>query len=199
MKQITTIITLTTLLLSSCNYFSDEVAEVTFEDRYSIKLPVFLSKATDLNEDASIQYQHIFKEFYAIVIDEPKDELGQILVDNNINAYYTDDFSGYSDLILGSMEESLELLSDWDVKHTRVNGMPANVVKFSGRYDDVDIYYNLAVIEGRETYYQVMVWTLNDRKETHEKQMNDIIYSLKELNEGDSDAGSRAGNRRRPS
>src|SRR5688572_26412269 len=71
------------VILSSCvlNLFKDEKKEakteletVTVEGNYSMGVPKFMTQAKSLNDEASLQYQNIFKETYVIVIDENKQE-----------------------------------------------------------------------------------------------------------------------------
>src|SRR5690606_19347366 len=52
----------------------DAVKEVNINNEYSILLLKYLKKTANLNENASLQYQNIFRETYVIVIDAPKEE-----------------------------------------------------------------------------------------------------------------------------
>lgn len=98
MKKITIILS-SILTLNSCEP-SDEYQIVNIDDKYSLTIPSFLTKVNNLNDNASLQYQHGLKEFYVIVIDESKIELQNALEDYQLTEYFTNDVKGYSDLLL---------------------------------------------------------------------------------------------------
>jgi len=180
MKKIN-ILLLTILFITSCQS-GDTEKIVTIESKYSISIPSFLVKAsTELNEDASLQYLHTWKEFYVIVIDESKSEMQKALIDNNLTNEYSNDIEGYSDLLLDGFEDGLSIYNKSDIVDTKINNMPAKLLSISGRIEGVDVYYSLAFIEGKERYYQIMAWTLLNKESKYKAQMNKIMYSLKEL------------------
>jgi len=159
----------------------DSLQEITVENRYSISIPSFLKKAHDLNDDASLQYQHIFREFYVIVIDEPKSELKKALDDNNLTEFYSNDIEGYFDLLFNDFEQGVSAFRKSNLIDTLINNMPAKLLTVLGTVEDIDIFYYLAYIEGEKRYYQIMAWTLASREHQYKEKMRKIIYSLKEL------------------
>lgn len=179
MKKITILI-LVILSLNSCQS-EDGQQIVTIENRYSIVIPSFLTKARGLNDDASLQYQHTWKEFYVIVIDEPKTEMQKALDDNNLNEIYTNDVKGYSELLLFGFEQALNVSHKSVIVDTLINNMPARLLTINGRVDGVNIFYSLAFIQGSDRYYQIMSWTMARKEEEYKDKMNRIMYSLKEL------------------
>jgi hypothetical protein len=178
MKKIT-ILLLTILSLNSCQS-GDEQQTVTIENKYSVSIPSFLTKASGLNDDASLQYQH-WKEFYVIVIDEPKSEMQKALDDNNLNETYTNDIKGYSELLMNEFEQAISVSHKSEIIDTTINNMPARLLTVSGRTEGIDAYYSLAFIQGKERYYQIMAWTLSNKEYEYKDKMNRIMYSLKEL------------------
>lgn len=181
---------LSILLVTACGS-SDTEQVVTIDGRYSVSLPSFLEKTEDLNDDASLQYQNIWKELYVIVIDEPIVNMQIALEDNDLGETYPNDLEGYSELLLGSFEESITVHDRSAFTDTKINDMPARLVKINGRADGVDVFYHIAFVQGKEDYYQVMTWTLASREGRHKDKMDEIIYSLKEEQGGDArqDAG----------
>jgi hypothetical protein len=178
-KKITTLL-LTILLLGSCQSV-DEEQTVTIENKYSISIPSFLTKVNELNDDASLQYQHAWKGFYVIVIDESKSEMQKALNDNNLAESYTNDIKGYSNLVLNAFEQDLSGSQKSVITDTIINNMPARLLTVSGRVADVDAFYSLAFIQGKKRYYQIMAWTLSSKEYEYKDQMNRIMYSIKEL------------------
>ena len=179
MKKIT-ILLLTILSLNSCQS-SDDQQTVTIENKYSVAIPSFLTKASGLNDDASLQYQHAWKEFYVIVIDESKAEMQKALDDNNLAETYNNDIKSYSELLMNGFEQAINVSNKSEFIDTTINNMPARLLTLSGRTEGIDGYYSLAFIQGKERYYQILAWTLSSKEYEHKDQMNRIMYSLKEL------------------
>lgn len=154
---------------------------VTVEDKYELTLPGSLAKTNDLNEDASLQYQNLFKEFYVIAIDEPKADMHDALVEYELLDVYSDDIEGYSELIFDSLRESLLNYEQSEVIETTVNGLPAKLTSISGTIEGIDAFYTVGIYEGAERYYQVLVWTSQSYKERYETKMFDVLYSMNEV------------------
>ena len=162
--------------LYSCN-LSSEFKTVSVND-YSISVPEFLSEGEGLNDDASLQYQNLFKEFYVVVIDESKAAFGEAIAINELEDLYDPNFEGYTELLIGSLEEAVTFKNKKETD-TKINGLQAKILAFEGTVEGIDIYYQVAYIDGISNYYQVMVWTLADKKESYEKMMDEMIQTFK--------------------
>jgi hypothetical protein len=171
----------TFLFITSCQS-GDTEKLVTIDNKFSISIPSFLVKAnTTLNEDASLQYLHAWKEFYVVVIDESKSEMQKALVDNSLTGKYSNDIKGYSNLLLDDFEQSISVSHKSNIVDTLINNMPARLLTINGRAEGIGIFYSLAFFQGKERYYQVIAWTLSSKELAYKNKMNKIMYSLKEL------------------
>jgi len=172
------------LLLACISLFScdsqTEFKSIKVND-YSISLPDFLSEGKDLNNDASLQYQNLFKEFYVVVIDESKESFKETIEINELEDVYDSNFDGYTELLIGSLEEAITLKNKKETE-TKINGLPTKILSFEGNVEGIDIYYQVAYIDGIANYYQIMTWTLADKKETHKKTMDEIFQSFQVVN-----------------
>ena len=166
------------LIFTSCEQ-ADQT--VIIDNRYSLDIPSFLKESNDLNEDASLQYQNIWKEFYVIVIDETKDEFHQVLEETELTDLYSSNIIGYSDILIEGIEESMSVHEKSSLDSIKINGMEARTISYSGKTEDIDVYFLFAFIEGKNSYYQVMTWTLGERKDKYKEQMAKIISTFKEL------------------
>ena len=174
------IFVVTIFLLQSC-FTGDEKQLITVGGMYSLSIPAFLSEGNNLNDDATLQYQHIWKEFYVIAIEESKDEMHKALVDNRLTDMYAANIDGYSKLILDDFKESLSDPYQTALIDATVNGMPARITTLEGRVDGIDAFYSLGLYEGEDRYFQVLAWTLSGKKYSYQPLMDEILYSLKEL------------------
>ena len=96
------------LFLCSCDQFSNEPKVIPINNQYTLTVPSYMSKNESLHDEASLQYANLFKEFYVIVIDEPKTEFSSALIDNLLTDSYNDDLDGYTKLLLDNFGLSVE-------------------------------------------------------------------------------------------
>jgi hypothetical protein len=178
--KINIILFITILSFISCQS-SDKFQTITIENKYSITIPSFLTEASGLNADASMQYQHAWKEFYVIVIDESIIDMQKALEENNLVESYSNDIKGYSEIILSGFEQKILVSHKSEILDTLINTMPARLLTINGRVENLDAFYSLAFIQGKERYYQILAWTLSSKEYEHKDEMNRIMYSLKEL------------------
>lgn len=176
----TFIFIITILILQSCGTGNEEQL-VTISNKYSLSIPAFLTKVSNLNSDASLEYQHAWKEFYVIVIDESKEEMNQVLVENDLTDYYENNIEGYSKIILDGFQESLNNFEQSVLVDTTVNNMPAKLTTLNGNVEGIDGFYSIGMYEGEDSYYQVIAWTLSSKMYSYKSKMEKIMYSLKEL------------------
>lgn len=169
------------IVLFACKQESS-TQTITIKKRYSLNLPNFLSVANHLHEDASLQYQNIFKEFYTIVIDEPAKDFNEMIVNEpSLSEYYTADLEGYSNLIIDNMKVTVQDGTFSEFAQTKINGNEARTITLSGTVEDIEVFYHLTFIKGKRQYYQIVNWTELKRKNDHLPFMENISASFQEL------------------
>lgn len=164
------------ITLSACD---GEPQTVTIKNKYSVELPSFLSVATDLNDDASLQYENGMREFYVVVIDEPRKDFDDMMINNDLG--YTPDLDGYSQILIDDVRETLHDKNTAKAEKTTINGLEARTTSLTGTVQNLDVYWKVGYIQGKKDYYQVLCWTLTENKDKYDAQMADIIKSFKEL------------------
>ncbi len=167
-------------------FFSGCDTKTTYEtintdQKYSLELPSYLQKGTDLHDDASLQYQNLLKEFYIVVIEDNKEDLNNLIDENEIADLYSKDFTGYSDLLVEGFKENPDVGFDGKFTEWKIGTLDAKYFKLSAQVEGLDVFYHYTLIEGKNTYYQVMQWTLADRKDAYKDEMEKIAKSFKEL------------------
>jgi len=178
MKKII-LLALATLSLVSCG--DEDTTQTVKQGPYSIELPSYMQKTTGLNEDASLQFQHAVRELYIVVIDEPKSEVENAINQMGLYDLYTYDLNGYANLATDNVKDAMEIKSIPPYIEKNINGLPAKEVSFNGTIEGVpEIYYKFGFIEGKNNYYQIMTWTLANRKSKYEKTMQAMVDSFKE-------------------
>ena len=185
MKKNIFIVVIIALILSSCD--SNKTKVVKTRGLYNLEIPEFLSETYNLNTDASLQYQNELREFYVVGIHESKKLFHQSVIDNGLEDFYTSDLDGYTKLLLDNLESSLDLDSIPSIKPKKINGLNASTIDFSCKIrditvspDEIDIYWKFTYIEGKNNYYQIIVWTLADRREEYQSTIDAIADSFVE-------------------
>jgi hypothetical protein len=149
--------------LSACSFLNTknekaavtDLSPVTINSEYSMGIPSFMTKTTSLNDDASLQFQNIFKEAYVIVIDESKEGFVDALVDADSYDSSRSVIENYADTQVQLTTSNMNVITKKDVIHATVEGVKQ------------PISYFLTFVEGKEKLYMIMAWTLQTKKETH--------------------------------
>ncbi len=155
---------------------------VKLKGKYSLVVPKYMSKTTDLNDDASIQYEHLRKEVYVTVMNEAKKDIFSVIDDMDIDVDSTELLSFYVTAYLSPFDEELE---GYQVKNTsdlKVHGLPTRIVEFDGILDGKHpISYMIGFLEGEEQFYTIALWTLAKYKAKNLDMFNKVVRSFKEL------------------
>lgn len=137
-------------------------------------MPTYMKPCTDIQKDASLQYQNLEKDIYAIVIDEKKVTMQNYDLNFNLDTYYNNISSqGFS--------ESIKNGKISIPGRQEINGNKALVSDITGKLEENEVFYKFAVIESPFEFYQILTWTRASHREKMEKDMVKIIESFKEL------------------
>ena len=178
-------------LLSSCFNFSkkeETVAETEFKTvktgtEYSLDVPSYLKETDNLNDEASLQYQNIFKEVYVVVIDEDKQNFIDTFVEADEYDTTKSVAENYRTVQLTSFSEAIEFTGQTEPRKIRINGLDAQYVQIDGRVEGIrnEISYFITYIEGNDKMYMLMAWTLKDRKEKYRQILEAISGTFRLL------------------
>lgn len=159
---------------------SEDYDTVVINDDYQVNIPKFMRATTGLNDEASLQYQNIFKEAYVIVIDEPKSGFVDVLKDMG---QYNEDHSlvqNYRDVQLQLLASTMSFNHQSEPKSLKINGLEAEMVEVDARVEGIKegISYVLTFLDGTDNAYMMMAWTLEDKKDEHKKTFETIAKSF---------------------
>lgn len=161
------------VLTFSCNQ-ETVFTEVNVNNRYTILVPTYMKACNDIQKDASLQYQNLEKDIYAIVIDEKKITMQDYDLNFNLDTYY-------NNISSQGFAESIKNGKISIPGRQQINGNKALVADITGKLEDNEVYYKFAVVETPYEFYQILTWTRAAHREKLEKDMVKIIESFKEL------------------
>ncbi len=165
-----------------------DFSRIKIMDEYSMMIPNYMKKTTALNDDASLQFQNIYKETYVIVIDEPKTEFVETF---QMLGEYNDTLSvvkNYRDIQLSYMKEGLSVINESTPVSSDINGLFAEQVMIQAGVPDIiyDIAYFFTFIEGDDKLYMIMAWTLDSSRDKYEDTFAKMAGSFKLLGSSNS-------------
>ena len=163
---------------------SVEYDVVEIEGLYSMKVPKFMTVTTQLQEDASLQYNNPFKEKYVTVLDEKEEEIMDFMTDYGVYDESKSKLENYVDTRLSYLKESgVSIINQTDMKSEMINGRKAFSTVIDGTVPGIpeDITYYFTYVEGKEHYYMISAWTLMSRKDDYTEEVKEMAASFKEL------------------
>jgi hypothetical protein len=204
MKRIISVLSIVTISISMTSCFSgssdntrsslEELIEaakpsveydvVEIEGLYSMKIPKFMTVTTQLQEDASLQYNNPFKEKYITVLDEKEEEIMDFMTDYGVYDDSKSKLENYVDTRLSYLKESgVSIINQTDLKSEMINGRKAYSTVIDGTVPGIpeDITYFFTYVEGKEHYYMISAWTLMSRKDDYTEEVKEMSGSFKEL------------------
>lgn len=105
------------------------------------------------SEDADLGIGNIFSEQYLIVLAEPKADFPE--------GY---DLAAFAELAYGQFSQTLADVEAGDPVEVSHHSLPRLRRELRAASEGIRIYYLIDYAEGRDHYYQVMSWTLEDRR-----------------------------------
>jgi len=173
------------VVLGSCTSSSEkkETAEwkIVNSRNFSVKLPSYLKKATELHDDAVVQYQNVIKEFYFIVIQESAADFSSTIESSALEDEYSADIDGYARLVGDRFIENVDkVYKKSELRPVTVAGKEGRYFEANAKVGDVDVHYHYSFIKGDTTYYQLLSWTLMNKESKYHDTMLSILQSFKE-------------------
>lgn len=168
------------ILLSACST-APKVKTITVAQQYTLDVPEPFYEMKSLHDMASLEYGNEVDEFYVIVIDESKAEFKKALEENSLLELYPCNVDGYSNILIQNFDKNVADIAKSPVQDTIINNLPARLINVSGKVNNISVSYTYAFIEGKERFYQVMTWTLLDRRVKYNRAMKKLVSSFKEI------------------
>lgn len=169
------------LFVFACNSSSGP-KEVLIKNKFKIQLPEYMHPNKGLNKDASLAYINGQKEIYVMVVEDSFEEVRKVLTDYELNDHLPFGLDSYCQIRCSNTEGSFLTTADFTkLKQQTINGLKAYVFENTRTINQVNTYYQIVLIEGKDTYYQVVAWTLANRKDKHKTTLEKMCFSFEEL------------------
>ncbi|MBV1908367.1 MAG: pilin, partial [Kangiellaceae bacterium] len=137
------------------------------DEQYTFRIPRNWSSRTDLNDEASFQFANLVREEYVLVFQEQKIELPQYTLEDYATVL-TDNFA-------------LSELSNEYKGESNISGLRVLNYELKGTIEGIKLNYQVGFIEGKEHYYYLLFWTIEDKKSSAFPVFNNTLHSFREL------------------
>lgn len=164
MKRIFAIAALVGLLSTACSY-EEGSRDVNIANEFSMAIPHFMDEFPELLEGAPLQYANRFRNLY--------------LVGNKVEGMSLADLNAQeTERLLNVLEDGL-VYDQVEVEFGAAKGTRSTIF---GKMNNEAIYYLLQTVESPDGVYFQCIWTrAENRWNTYEEQMNQILDSFKEI------------------
>jgi len=190
------------LLLAGCNLSSlresfdkDEGKEVLAKAKFDrvlidstgeLQVYASMNRSDELqNKEAVLRFADPYKELYLLVFKEEAEGF-RVAIENNDSLYqrYQKDTSSimdiYSNLTTGTTAKNLSSGKDSLLASKTLHNMSYRAYAITGTYKKIPLFYLKGIYKSNRYYYQVVVWTLANRRNLYEGVMKKMIESLEE-------------------
>lgn len=147
-----------------------------------MQIPKFMRSQKSLNEAASMVYASNIRELYVMVLEDPVEQIEQVISENDLDDVINIDLDGFSQLIGSNEGEYFLTPTDLEkLKDASIHNLKARLFENTRKINGINVYYKVALVEGKNTYYQIIAWTLAERKIKNKALIDNIINSFEEL------------------
>lgn len=164
-------------LITGCSLFknNDEIKDVEFNS-YNNKFSVTassewkaVSNKGELNDSADIEIADKDSQKYFIALMESKEDI-------------TWDYKEYSNFILQQNSTIYDVTLD-DIKTTEIDGYNVEYVEFKTQPNGINIYMRIYVVETKNYYGQILIWTKYSQREEVMDEFDKIVSTFREVEE----------------
>jgi hypothetical protein len=150
-------------------------------NEYSIEIPSHLSRATTLNQEASLQYQDAVNGLFVIVMDDLKPGIKATMKQLGIYDEKAGIAHNYREANMRMLVSNIRLVSTPTIRRDTLNKLDAEVVEFTGIANPTDgeIFYKIAFVEGNLSMHTIMCWTPVKNRQVYNAEMEQIINSFR--------------------
>ena len=154
------------LLLAACKY-SKEYKLVKAGDKFTLMVPPWTKEDLKLKPGAEFQYANRFRNFYSIGETEAKDSTKTVASVMATN--------------IGVLSKSMVKPVISDSTEVTIGGLKGTRIEIFGKMSDEPIYFSEVVLEGKNRFYHLSIWTRTaDRKLKFKDDIDRILNSFKE-------------------
>ncbi len=162
----------------------EDYTTASVSELYQMDVPKYMKSATDLNYEASMQFESEPKQAFVVVIDDNKTDFVETFQDLGI---YEDSLSVLDNYSIAQADNFIEntnkVAYQSEMEAITVGDLDARRIEFHATLDNFafEVGYILTFVEGDSHLYMIATWTSGDRMNRHRNTFHTMADSFKEL------------------
>lgn len=136
-------------------------------NHFKLRIPTDWSPRSDLSEDANLQYANVRKEEYMMVLEHRKQDFPDFTLKD------------YAQLVNNDL--TIDNIRIGSPKPLSLKANSAIRYDISGEVENTEIDYMVVYVEGRESYYFFMLWTLPSHKRSVWPEFSKMMQTFEEI------------------
>lgn len=155
----------------------------SLEGNFQISIPKKMKKASQLNPDASMQFEDKNTNSYLVVIKENRFDFLKAygaagVLDNDLS-----DIGNYRKIQVAYFLKRLTLIEAGEPNALTINGKKAEQIEFNCQVPNANsnIFYVMTFVEGDDELYMIISWTPSLLEEEHKETFYAMANSFTEL------------------
>jgi len=142
---------------------------------FYVNLPDYMTKTTDLNDAASIQFINKIKDIAGYIIFDTKEEL------ELVNMKFSNATEFYETFIKDFLvKQKSRKVSEPQIKCMNGNTYVESDVTYLDKESKMEIYFYVGIVETKNSFYKLLCYGGIDSKEKYRSDFQAILYSLKD-------------------
>ena len=142
---------------------------------FYVSLPDYMTKTTDLNDAASIQFINNIKDIAGYIIFDTKEELELVnLKFSNATEFYETFIKDFL------VKQKSRKVSEPQIKSMNGNNYVESDVTYFDKDSKMEIYFYIGIVETKNSFYKLLCYGGIDSKEKYKNDFQAILYSLKD-------------------
>ena len=162
---------------------TSEYKTETLDGNFQISIPKELKKASQLNPDASMQFENKNTNNYLVIIKENRfDFLKAYGAAGALNSDLSD-IGNYREIQVEYFLKRLTLIEASEPEALTINGKKAEQIEFTCQVPNANsnIFYVMTFVEGDDELYMIISWTPSLLEEEHKETFYAMADSFTEL------------------
>lgn len=162
---------------------TSEYKTETIENNFQISIPKKMKKASQLNPEASMQFENNNDNTFLVILQEDRSDFLKAYGEAGFLDNTMSDIENYRKLQVDYFVKRLTLLEEGEPDAVKINGNNAAQIEFTCQVPTANsnIFYVMTFIEGEDDLYMIISWTISLLEDDHKDTFYAMADSFKEL------------------
>jgi hypothetical protein len=162
---------------------TSEFKTETLEGYFQISIPKKMKKTSQLNSEASMQFENNHNNTFLVILQEDKSDFLKAYGEAGYLDNTMSDIENYRKLQVDYFIKRLTVLEKGEPDAVKINGKNAAQIEFTCQVPTANsnIFYVMTFVESEDDLYMIISWTLSLLEDEHKDSFYAMANSFKTL------------------